>query len=156
MVRHCTQYLPSTVGFVVMIYGNNFWTFNVETNIGFCENTKMSFVLRTNSQTDEEMGVTKHGKGSIAYARGMINDAIAVTLAWSLQLSALRNFQDPLFVLRLTGKFPPDSIGGNIADGFRRNWRFLMSLSSISGGNFAIPNMKKYHLGLTVFLADVS
>lgn len=39
---------------------------------------------------------------------------------------------------------------------FRRTCRFLMSLSSISGGNFTSPNINKYHRGFAAFLSAIS
>lgn len=87
------------------------------------------------------------------------SDAVTATLAWSLQLNALMNFQEEeeeeeddddellLPVLRLAGKLPSASNEGNITDELRRNCRLLMSLMSISSGNFTIPRRGKYHFG---------
>lgn len=87
--------------------------------------------------------------------RGTQNDAVTATLAWSLQLKALSNFQDPDPLLETELRFT-----GKIIDccWFRRTWRFLMSLSSISVGNFTIPNMNKYQRGLDdgAFFRDIS
>lgn len=88
----------------------------------------------------------------ICHACGMHNGVVAATLASSLQLKALRNLHEvfsPVAELRFAGKFPDASNGGNITDELRRNWRLLISLRSISGGNFTIPNMNKYHRGFT-------